>query len=235
MLIFGLFRLDRRNEQLWRGQETRRLTHKAFAVLCCLVEHAGQLMTKEALLEKVWPNTYVSEAALVVCIREIRQALGDRPRAPQYIETVYRRGYRFIASVTRVDERARQGESHLVSHSASETASHYQQMSGLDPMPIVAREVELAQLYQWLDKALKSERQIGLMDGESGIGKTLLGDAIMVLVETSTTLWIGHGQSIDQYGAVKAYLPLLEALGRLGRTSEGGCTVEIRVILNKRR
>ncbi len=99
MLHFEPFRLDRHNEQLWRGQEPLRLTLKAFAVLRYLIEHAAQLVTKEDVINVVWPETYVSETALAGCIREIRQALGDDARTPRFIETVHRRGYRFIAPV----------------------------------------------------------------------------------------------------------------------------------------
>ena len=99
LLNFGPFRLDAYNEQLWRGQEVIHLTTKALAVLCYLVEHRGQLVTKDDLCAAVWPGVVVSDAALVVCIRELRQALGDERRTPQFIETVHGRGYRFIALV----------------------------------------------------------------------------------------------------------------------------------------
>src|SRR5206468_3414950 len=62
--------------------------------------HAGQLVSKEALLNAVWPQTYVSDVVLMVCIRELRRALGDDAKQPRYIETVHRRGYRFIAAAT---------------------------------------------------------------------------------------------------------------------------------------
>ena len=94
-------RLDPVNACLWRGAEARRLTPQAWAVLEVLVAQAGQLVTKEALLETAWPETVVSEAALVVCIREIRQALGDTARTPQYVETVHRRGYHCIGPLAR--------------------------------------------------------------------------------------------------------------------------------------
>ena len=95
ILIFEPFWLDVGNERLWRVQEALHLTHKAFAVLLYLAEHAGQLVTKDELLEVVWSQTYVGEAALAVCIREIRQALGDNPRTPRFIETVHGRGIGF--------------------------------------------------------------------------------------------------------------------------------------------
>src|SRR6266571_8802114 len=96
---FGVFWLDVSNEQLWRGEQTLSLKPKALAVLRYLIEHAGQLVTKEALFQAVWPDTIVSEAVLTTCMREIRQVLGDEAKAPQFVETVHRRGYRFIAAV----------------------------------------------------------------------------------------------------------------------------------------
>src|SRR5262249_55150951 len=99
LLNFGPFRLDVRNQQLWRGQEVVRLTNKALAVLRYLAEHSGQLVTKDDLFAAVWPEVVVSDSALVVCIRELRRALGDGRRAPQFIETVHGRGYRFIGVV----------------------------------------------------------------------------------------------------------------------------------------
>jgi len=81
-LVFGPFRLDLRDERLWRGQEVLPLFPKAFAVLRCLVTQAGQLVGKDALLETVWPRTAVSESVLTVAIRGLRRVLGDCARAP---------------------------------------------------------------------------------------------------------------------------------------------------------
>ncbi len=96
---FGPFRLDAANAHLWRGSDKIPLKPKTFSVLCYLVERAGQLVTKEELLKTLWPNVRVGDAVLKVCIREIRKALEDQAKAPQFIETVHRRGYRFIGEV----------------------------------------------------------------------------------------------------------------------------------------
>ena len=96
---FPPFHLDVANEQLWRGPEQIHLRPKTFAALRYLVEHAEQLVTKETLFKLLWPGTYVSDSVLMVCIRELRKALGDEARAPRFIETVHGRGYRFIAAV----------------------------------------------------------------------------------------------------------------------------------------
>jgi DNA-binding winged helix-turn-helix (wHTH) protein len=79
--MFEPFRVDLADERLWRGEDAIHLTNKAFAVLRHLVEHRAQLVTKDALLDAVWADTVVSEAALSVCIRELRQALRDDTRA----------------------------------------------------------------------------------------------------------------------------------------------------------
>jgi DNA-binding winged helix-turn-helix (wHTH) protein len=98
-LVFGPFQLDLRDERLWRGRGVIHVHPKTLAVLRALVAQPGQLMTKEALFSAVWPETVVSDAVLTVAIRELRRALGDQARRPQFIETVYGRGYRFIAPV----------------------------------------------------------------------------------------------------------------------------------------
>src|SRR5262245_50466731 len=98
-VTFRHFRFDPSDERLWRGTREIALRPKTFAVLRFLVERAGQLVTKEELLDAVWPDTAVSDVVPIVCVRELRQALGDQADAPHFIETVPRRGYRFIAPV----------------------------------------------------------------------------------------------------------------------------------------
>jgi DNA-binding winged helix-turn-helix (wHTH) protein len=79
------------------------LRPKTFDLLVYLVEHAGNLVTKDDLLAAVWPETLVAESALSVSVSELRKALGKTARAPQFIATVHRRGYRFIAPATPID------------------------------------------------------------------------------------------------------------------------------------
>lgn len=79
------------------------LAPKAYDLLVALVRHAGHLVTKGDLLEQVWPECSVDEGILAVHISGLRKALGDTERPPRYIETVQRSGYRFMASVTRMD------------------------------------------------------------------------------------------------------------------------------------
>jgi TolB-like protein/DNA-binding winged helix-turn-helix (wHTH) protein/Flp pilus assembly protein TadD len=100
MKCFHSFRLDTADQCLWRGQERVSIPPKAFDVLRYLVENPVRLVTQDELLEKLWPETYVNPEAIRKYILDIRKTLGDRPDRPEFIETVTKRGYRFIATVT---------------------------------------------------------------------------------------------------------------------------------------
>jgi DNA-binding winged helix-turn-helix (wHTH) protein len=97
---FGPYQFEPHNAQLRRGRRVVPLTRKASQVLQCLVAQPGQLVTKEALFQAVWPETVVSEGVLANCIAELRQALGDTARRPRFIATVHRQGYRFLAPLS---------------------------------------------------------------------------------------------------------------------------------------
>lgn len=95
---FDAFELDEANALLMRNRQAVTLAPKPLAVLCALARNPGSLVTKNALLDLVWGHRFVTESVLKTAISEVRAALGDDPKEPRYIETVSRRGYRFIAS-----------------------------------------------------------------------------------------------------------------------------------------
>ena len=97
---FDDFRLDVAQVSFSRKQEKIHLTPKAFEVLHCLLVHGGRVVTREQLLAEVWPDVVVSDSALAATIRELRKALGDDAKTPRYIETLHRRGYRFIGQLS---------------------------------------------------------------------------------------------------------------------------------------
>ena len=175
-LRFPPFRLDPDNASLWRGTTEVRLTPKAFAVLHCLVERHGQLVTKDALLERVWPGTVVGDAVLKVCVREIRKAIGDRVGAPRFVATVHRRGYRFIADVTDVDPRPERDEA---SGRSGIDAAGRSRASYRGPAYFVGREPVLDRLQTGLEAAWRGLRQIVFVTGEPGIGKTGVVEAFL--------------------------------------------------------
>ncbi|MEA2465573.1 MAG: eukaryotic-like serine/threonine-protein kinase [Acidobacteriota bacterium] len=117
-LVFGPFRLEIADATLWHGSQSLPLTPKAFSVLQCLVERRGRLVTKDELYNAVWPGVFVGDAVLKVCVLEVRRVLADDAKAPRYIETVHRRGYRFIAPVTEAPESRRDGRPDLAAAAA---------------------------------------------------------------------------------------------------------------------
>jgi DNA-binding winged helix-turn-helix (wHTH) protein len=195
-LTFGGFSLDLANEQLVCDGEVVALTPKAFAVLRRLLEDGGQLVTKEELLRAGWANTHVTDGVLKVSIVEIRRALGDDSAAPRFIETVPRRGYRFIAPRART-----------AAVSTSE----------LGRGQLVGRDGLLAQLQDRLERARGGQRQLVFLSGEAGIGKTTVLDAFLAHASVDPDVMVASGACLEFYGVAEAYLPVLEALGRLLR------------------
>ena len=97
-LPFDRFELDEGEARLTCGGQPVALAPKPFAVLCALARTPQMLVTKNALLDAVWGHRFVTESVLKSAISEVRAALGDDPKQPRYIETVSRRGYRFIGA-----------------------------------------------------------------------------------------------------------------------------------------
>jgi len=96
---FDEFTLDVRERRLLRGAEVVRVSPKAYDVLVALVQQRGRLVTKDELLKRIWPESFVEEGGLTVHMSALRKALGEDAHRPIYIETVAGSGYRFIAAV----------------------------------------------------------------------------------------------------------------------------------------
>jgi DNA-binding winged helix-turn-helix (wHTH) protein len=175
LLVFPPFRLDVLNEQLWRDNELVTVRPKPFAVLAYLAVHPGRLVTAAELRKAVWPNTYVGEGLLRGYIREVRMVLGDDPETPRFIETIPRRGYRFLAAVVGSQYPVISSPPSSPQDLALRTQRFFSPTSNL-----VGRDTELTQLHGWFDKALNGERQLVFVTGEPGIGKTTLIDAFLV-------------------------------------------------------
>lgn len=209
MKVFEAFSLDTVNHCLWRGEARMALTPKAFDVLRYLVEHADRLVTPDEILEALWPETYVNPEGIRKYILEIRKVLGDQRDQPSFIETLPKRGYRFIANVT--EER---------------TAPLPGAVAGAAAGKMVGRRAALAELNHHLEKALSGERQLVFITGEAGIGKTTLVDAFQQLGDGHRNLRTARGQSIEGFGGEEAYYPMLEALGSLVLNAPGTSWVQ---------
>jgi predicted ATPase/DNA-binding winged helix-turn-helix (wHTH) protein len=220
-IIFDPFCLDSANECLWRGSQAIKVRPKAYAVLNYLLGRPGQLVTKEELLNAVWPETFVGDAVLKVTIRQLREALDDDPKSPRFIETAHRRGYRFIGQIAEGGQAP--AEDQEIGNNKSTSASP--QSFAYSPQGVVGREEALSRMQGWLEKMLGGERQIVFVTGEAGIGKTALVDTFARSIAADRSIRIGRGQCLEQYGTSEAYLPVLEAIGRLCR--EQGKVVDV--------
>jgi predicted ATPase/DNA-binding winged helix-turn-helix (wHTH) protein len=196
---FPPFRLDSANEQLWRGSEEIRLRRKTFAVLDYLVDHAGQLVTKSALLDAVWPDLSVSDSIPANSVSELRKALGDNTQHPHFIETVQGRGYRFIATVKAVADGARpRNIKAAITPTVNARIGRF-----------VGRERERAELSSALADARGGHGRLVLVAGEPGIGKSRLCSELAAEAgEVGMTVMLGH---CSEHEAVPL-LPFVEIL-----------------------
>ena len=99
ILEFGPYRLDARRRLVWKGDALLDVPPKAVELLAALAGEAGEVVSKEELLQRVWPDTFVEEANLSVNVSILRKALGEQPDGRPWIQTVARRGYRFLGAV----------------------------------------------------------------------------------------------------------------------------------------
>ncbi len=97
---FGEFTVDREQKVLLRNGSPLPMAPKVFDTLLILVDNGGRIVEKKELMNRLWPDSFVEESNLTFNIQQLRKALGDNARQPRFIETVARRGYRFIAEVT---------------------------------------------------------------------------------------------------------------------------------------
>ena len=120
---FGSFRLDTANHCLWRDAERISITPKGYDVLCYLVQKSPSLVTPNEMLEAIWADTYVNPEVLRKYILEIRKVLGDKSDDPQFVETVPKRGYRFIAPVCADSEPVRPDAAEAITTSTTEVTA----------------------------------------------------------------------------------------------------------------
>ena len=217
-IVFGPFRIDTRG-RLLRGEEAVALQPRPLAVLRHLAERPGEVVGRDEILATVWAETYVSKAVLKVSVRAIREALGDDAESPRYVETVGRKGYRFVGGLSE-EERA----------AATANAEKRRATTPRpdEPRPaMVGRNDARADLREWLRRAIDGSRQVVFLTGEPGIGKTTLLEHLLADIRRTGAAWVAHGQCLEQYGEGEPYLPILEALGRLATEDTTGDVLRI--------
>ncbi|HST22220.1 MAG TPA: winged helix-turn-helix domain-containing protein [Blastocatellia bacterium] len=111
--------IDCKNFRVEKNGQTRTLTPRAFDILVFLVARRGRAVEKQELFEQIWKGTFVTDNALTRVIKEIRRAIGDDADAPRYIETIPKRGYRFIAEITQISDAAKTSRPELTERRAT--------------------------------------------------------------------------------------------------------------------
>ncbi len=207
VIEFPPFRLDRQDERLWRGKRPIALRPKTYAVICYLAERPGVLVTRDELMDAIWPGVAVAPDTLSQSIRELRRALGDDARAPRFVETVHGRGFRFRAQT-------HSGPSFPVSAPDANALEDDRRAR------LPGRDAELKRIEELLADAERGHRRLVFVTGEPGIGKSrLLRECLdrLALRETVTPLCIARGDCAEQLGEIEPYAPVFEALDRLAR------------------
>lgn len=206
-LRFGAFTLHGPLGPLERAGKVIKLQPKALGVLWTLMRQAGDVVSKQALLDAVWPGLIVGEDALTFQVLALRRAIEEDPKAPSILLTAHRIGFRFAAPVNSGGPAP-----------AEVTAT-----------PFVGRENDLAALSSAYAAATRGERQFVFVSGKAGIGKTRLVEAWIGSLRGATPApRIARGHCSERGDGGEAYLPLLEALSQIGR--EAGDEAPIRLL-----
>jgi DNA-binding winged helix-turn-helix (wHTH) protein len=214
---FGPFRLDVATQLLCDNESCVNLTPKVYRLLLYFLLHSGRLISHEELFDTVWDGRIVDDSALRLAVNSLRKVLHDESKAPHYIATVNKRGYRFLAEVI-VKER------HQISVASKTNPLLYRPQAQV-PSAWHEHTQELAELQEAFQKATSGERRLVFMHGEQSIGKTVLLDTFLVKVQ-HPELAVLRARCVQMGEVVEPFLPLLEALERRCREPNGRLIVE---------
>lgn len=214
MKQFESFRLDTSNECLWQNGAQINLPPKPFAVLRYLVENPGRLISHDELLDALWPETYVQPQVLRTYMLELRKVLGDDAGRPRFIQTLPKRGYRFVAPV--MDASGLEGNVASVSASLSASATGF-----------VGREEELVRLNALAQLVTGGQRQVMFITGATGIGKTALMDEVCRQMSTSGAASVARGQCVQGLSKKVDYFAVMEILQQLCVSADGERVIRI--------
>ncbi|HEY2188079.1 MAG TPA: winged helix-turn-helix domain-containing protein, partial [Caldimonas sp.] len=201
---FDRFEIDEAEARLTDGGQPVHLPPKPFALLCALARTPRALVTKDALLDGVWGHQFVSDSVLKTTISDLRAALHDDAKQPRYIETVSRRGYRFIGTVSEIAPPT----------AANVCAAPAAAATAPPAATSIGRADVLASLHAAWHLAAAGRRQVVWISGEAGVGKTTVIERFMRELGDAQC---AHGHCVEQYGQGEPHLAILEALTDLCR------------------
>ena len=198
-------RLDLVQQQLWRNGRPVALRPKAWQALTFLAQRPGELVRSDELLDALWPGQDVSAKTMANLIGELRIALGDEQAPPQLLQTVHRRGYRL------------QPLPGAAGDAAAPTPAVASVVAAA-PVPLqprlVGRQAELARLHQLLGQAGGGQRQLVLLAGDAGVGKTALLDQFAAGL-ADTAVLACRGACLEQRSEHEPFAPVLGLLSEL--------------------
>ena len=225
LYAFGGFRLDADERVLFGERGAVSLTPKAFDTLLALVEHSGHVLGKEELMRKVWPDSFVEENNLAQNISALRKALGEEGGGQKYIETVPRRGYRFVAEVSEAPE----GGGAAAAAGADVKTPQSLTPAGLElPLLHIGRETapEFEQGPGWRPPETMYARS-----GEVNIAYQVVGDAPLDLVFVMG--WVSHMEYFWREPSFARFLRRLASFSRLILFDKRGTGLSDRVPINR--
>ncbi|WP_262963961.1 winged helix-turn-helix domain-containing protein [Methylobacter psychrophilus] len=215
--LFGQFRLDTFTQLLCNEESSVKLAPKVYRLLLYFLLHKGRLIPHEELFDAVWEGRIVDDSALRLAVNSLRNALQDASKSPNYIATVSKRGYRFMAEVSVKDH-------YLFAKTNLTNSLCYRPKAELFPAWFECTN-ELTCLQEAFQQASTGQRQLVFLTGEQGIGKTALLDIFLANVNSSR-LSVLRARCVQMKGVTEPFLPLLEALERRCREPYGNLLIE---------
>lgn len=230
---FGSFCLDPVRGSLLRDGQPILMPPKAFMVLHHLLRHPEKLITKDELLQTVWPRVCVGDGVLKVCIGGIRRVLGDPSKQPRFIETVHSRGYRFIGNITHLPHSTDAAQATVsngrvrLAHFGNLSPAGNMGLQDYSAAPALGRAKELERLDACLARAFQGVPQVVLIKGEAGIGKTTLIESFLKRATATATAFVAQGRCFEHCIDTETYFSVIEALHSLCRGPKGDRAQEL--------
>lgn len=221
--VFGVFRLDATERVLFGERGVVPLTPKAFDTLLILLENSGHLLSKEELMEKVWPDSFVEENNLAQNISMLRKVLGEEGRGQKYIETVPKRGYRFTADV----RESREGDEDEDDEPAL-PPEHQSAPVIIDQPPAVITQKQSRGFELALERPPET---MYARSGDVNIAYQVIGNAPLDLVFVMG--WVSHLEYFWREHSFARFLLRLASFSRLILFDKRGTGLSDRVPINK--
>jgi DNA-binding winged helix-turn-helix (wHTH) protein len=214
---FGLYRLDMATELLWKGGACITIAPKIYRLLLYFLLNPGRLISHEELFNSVWDGRFVDDSAIRLAINSLRKALQDNSKSPEYISTVCKKGYRFIAKVIIKEQ-------FNIAKADQANPLHYHPQKVEFPV-WHGHSHQFTELVVALQESSNGKRRLVFLQGEQSVGKTALLDTFLATIHHPEILVL-RARCVQMEGVAEPFMPLLEALERHCRQAHGKELIE---------